>query len=129
MLSALEQQYDSTTAEQPALESRHVNVPSADAIGAEVEDFLRSMDDPSDDVADTEATGNANSDDDNDSAEHSPANTAKGSAPSQFQDRRSESDETSHTDEDMDAQARRGRMTSDSDSDDGTYHPRRGTTE
>ena len=82
MLSALEQQYDSTTVEQPALESRHVDVPSADAIGAEVEDFLRSIDDPSDDVADTEATGNANSDDDNDSAEHSPANTAKGSAPS-----------------------------------------------
>lgn len=132
MLSALEQQYDSTTVEQPALESRHVDVPSADAIGAEVEDFLRSIDDPSDEsdeTATTAATDDADSDGDDDSAEDSHAHPTQGPAPSQFPDRRSESDDGSQIDRDADAQARRGRMTSDSDSDDSTYHPRRGTTE
>ena len=128
MLSALEQQHDSTTVEQPALESRHVDVPSADAIGAEVEDFLRSIDDPSDESDET-ATTAATDDGDDNSAEDSHAHPAQGSAPSQFPDRRSESDDGSRNDGDVDAQARRGRMTSDSDSDDSTYHPRRGTTE
>ena len=132
MLSALEQQYDSATVEQPALESRHVDVPSADAIGAEVEDFLRSIDDPSDESDETTTTAaadNADSNGDGNSAEDSHAHPAQGPAPSQFPDRRSESDDGSQIDRDVDAQARRGRMTSDSDSDDSTYHPRRGTTE
>lgn len=47
MLSALEEQYDARTG-QRALTSPSVQVPSADDIGAEVEDFLRSMDSPTD---------------------------------------------------------------------------------
>ncbi|WP_130865391.1 PAC2 family protein [Acidipropionibacterium timonense] len=48
MLQALEQQYDAAT-DQRAIETHKVDLPSAEAIGAEVEDFLRSIDSPTTD--------------------------------------------------------------------------------
>ncbi|AFU40907.1 PAC2 family protein [Cutibacterium acnes] len=66
MLHALEEQYDSRVA-QRELGTTQVAVPDAEDIGAEVEDFLRSIDEdygPSNDDPDTQGSGPRRSSDD-----------------------------------------------------------------
>jgi hypothetical protein len=66
MLHALEEQYDSRVA-QRKLGTTQVAVPDAEDIGAEVEDFLRSIDEddgPSNDDPDTQGSGPRRSSDD-----------------------------------------------------------------
>ncbi|MSS45557.1 PAC2 family protein [Cutibacterium sp. WCA-380-WT-3A] len=58
MLRALEEQYDSRIA-QRELGTTQVAVPNAEDIGAEVEDFLRSIDDSPNDASDADAQGSA----------------------------------------------------------------------
>ncbi|RFT43264.1 PAC2 family protein, partial [Cutibacterium avidum] len=56
MLHALEEQYDSRVA-QRELGTTEVTVPDAEDIGAEVEDFLRSIDDGDDSRSDDNPSG------------------------------------------------------------------------
>lgn len=77
MVHALEEQYDSNVA-QRELGSTQVNVPDAEDIGAEVEDFLRSMDSSSPSRGD-ESTGENPTGDD--SAGNSPSDSSTDNSP------------------------------------------------